>query len=149
MRLVQVPAVMALSSNFFACTNPATRPDKLTSAMRILDTWEWVESGAVASPGIKTPVTEGYTRTIRFERDQSYYVYINDTLEAKYPYSILRTKIPAFMEDTDEVIRIEDFRSVVYYTFRFSCADSLTLWPLVFDAYGYNKYVRRKLLWYN
>lgn len=138
MKLRQIPTISILLAVSLSCSSPNESSQGQSNA--IVGWWYWLLSDG-SEVGVRTPESEGYTIIYRFEANNIFYEFRNDTLALQSFYRIARDKITPFMPDSSDVLTVDAW--TVKWMVEYSGTDSLTLRALAFDV-GYSRFVRRR-----
>ncbi|MFK7948083.1 MAG: hypothetical protein AB8G11_10850 [Saprospiraceae bacterium] len=80
----------------FAACNEDTEPECANSNSGIYGSWDWLQSTSYFTPNtpeVQNPTTEGYTRTIEINADNTAKFYKNGTLEDSTTFQISNDQI--------------------------------------------------------
>ena len=89
-------AATALLIIFAACNDDSNSPDCQTSNSGIYGSWDWLQSAyyfVPNGPQVEDPTTEGYTRTIEINTNNTAFFYKNGILEDSTTYQIINDQI--------------------------------------------------------
>jgi hypothetical protein len=136
---------MAVSMIFSACRKDISLPDP--SLDKLFGSWEWVETSGGYAGQIKTPATEGYSKTIEFKSNGIYKVYIDGKRDGKMTFTIkegtsILTNASAWFIDYDIISTVNYKIEPATHTFHFGGQDTLFLSEDFFDGFNY-VYVRK------